>query len=113
MTENVRHESDVKHVRRFSKALFGGARYRLEVASAIAEADDGVVSTTGLAEALGIAPQSVHQELRVLVRTGLVARTDDLGTRQVFFRRLDSPYWEFCRTAFAEAAAMLERNPPE
>ncbi len=57
MTSNVDHEPDVslRAVRALSKALFGGAKYRIEIGAAISKTE--VVNTAELSERLGIARQ--------------------------------------------------------
>lgn len=93
--------------RAFSKALFGGARYRIEVGAAIETTEP--VNTARLAEQLNIARQSVNQELRVLVDAGLLTRTSRQG-REVYYVPEQSAYWSWCREAMAQAAGMLGRK---
>lgn len=108
--DRVEAGSDVTAVRHLSRVLFGGAQYRLEVAAAIARSD-GIVNAADLAHELSLAAQSVHKEIQLLERAGLVARTDRAGGRRVYFTRLESPYWIFCGEAYRDAEAMLERGP--
>jgi hypothetical protein len=67
------HESDtssaLQELRLLSRALFGGAQYRLEVGLAIA-VGDGLVCIKDLAEQLGDPPGSgsVNTELKILER---------------------------------------------
>jgi predicted transcriptional regulator len=100
-------DTTVSATRAFSKALFGGGRYRVEIGAAIHE--KGIVNTSELADQLVLPKQTVNQELRLLERIGLLLRdeTDDSG-RKVFLRRQDSIYWAFCAEAALRAAARLQ-----
>lgn len=109
MTNTIRQAPDdisVSATRAFSKALFGGGRYRAEIGAAIY--DKGIVNTSELADQLDLPKQTVNQELRLLERLGLLLRdeTDD-SSRKVFLRRQDSIYWAFCAEAALKAAARL------
>ena len=82
-----------------SRALFGGAQYRLEVGAAIADGD-GVVCIKDLAQALDDPPGtgSVNTELKVLERAGLLVRTPrERGERRVYLIRQPSVYWTLCQ----------------
>jgi DNA-binding MarR family transcriptional regulator len=86
-------------IRAMSRALFGGAQYRIEVGCAIA-AGDGLVCIKDLAEELGDPPGngSVNAELKVLERAGLLVRTPrERGERRVYLARQESSYWSFCQ----------------
>jgi hypothetical protein len=86
-------------IRERSRALFGGAQYRLEVGAAIADGD-GVVCIKDLAQELGDPPGagSVNTELKVLERAGLLVRTPrDRGERRVYLMRQPSAYWTLCQ----------------
>jgi predicted transcriptional regulator len=97
--------------RALSKLVFGGARYRIEVGAAIVESG-GTANVAWLAEELRINRQSVHQELSLLERAGLLERLPRVDDeRKVYFRTHESPFWDFCVRARGEAAAMLERKP--
>jgi DNA-binding MarR family transcriptional regulator len=90
---------DIEAVRRRSRALFGGAQYRIEVGAAIADGD-GITCLTDLAEHFKGSPgtASVNTELKVLEAAGLLTRaTKAKGERRVFLRRLPSVYWELCQ----------------
>ena len=81
-----------------SRALFGGAQYRVEVGAAIARGD-GVVCIKDLADELGDPPGngSVNTELKVLERAGLLVRANpEKGERRVFLLRQESRYWGLC-----------------
>jgi predicted transcriptional regulator len=114
MNSNVDQPTDVSiaATRALSKALFGGAQYRIEIGAAIA--DLPIVNTAELAVQLHLVRQSVNQELQVLERAGLLTRTPgtDDGGRKVFFFRQESNYWSFCTEALSNAAEMLERKRP-
>jgi predicted transcriptional regulator len=111
MTKNIEQESDVSQraTRALSKALFGGAQYRVEIGAAIAEGS--VINTAELAEKLGIVRQSVNQELLLLERIGLLARMPKGSDRKVYLIRQESSYWTWCKEASTHAAGMLEREP--
>jgi hypothetical protein len=105
--------SDVSRqkLRTLSRALFGGAQYRLEVGLAIAECD-GLVCIKDLAEDLGDPPGtgSVNTELKVLERAGLLVRmAPEKGERRVYLARQDSMYWEFCREMGARGSSASRR----
>src|SRR6266566_2268322 len=88
-------------LRERSRALFGGARYRLEVGAAIADGD-GIVCIKDLADVLGDPPGtgSVNTELKVLERSGLLERVRrERGERRVYLLRRQSDYWKFCQEA--------------
>ena len=92
-----------ERVRKLSRALFGGARYRIEIGAAIAEGD-GVVCIKDLADELGEAYEdapgngSVNTELKVLERAGLLERGPRSSSdRRVYLLRQNSRYWETCR----------------
>jgi hypothetical protein len=90
-----------KRLRARSRALFGGAQYRLEVGAAIADGD-GIVCIKDLAAQLGDPPGtgSVNTELKVLERSGLLERVErERGERRVYLFRKESSYWEFCQEA--------------
>jgi DNA-binding MarR family transcriptional regulator len=86
-------------VRALSRALFGGAQYRLEVGRAIAEGD-GLVCIKDLADHLGDPPgnASVNAELKVLERAGLLVRVPrEKGERRIYLARQESTYWTLCQ----------------
>jgi hypothetical protein len=90
-----------QRIRERSRALFGGAQYRLEVGAAIAEGD-GIVCIKDLADELGDPPGkgSVNAELKVLEHAGLLNRTPRTpGERRVYLMRQRSAYWTFCKEA--------------
>jgi hypothetical protein len=87
-----------RRTRERSRALFGGAQYRLEVGTSIAEGD-GIVCIKDLADELGDPPGigSVNAELKVLERVGLLKRAPrERGERRVYLVRQPSAYWKFC-----------------
>src|SRR6266536_5711575 len=86
-------------LRQRSRALFGGAQYRLEVGASIADGD-GVVCIKDLAQELGDPPGvgSVNTELKVLERAGLLVRAPrERGERRVYLMRQPSAYWQLCQ----------------
>ena|SRR5207248_8398242 len=96
-------KQDVKRqrLRERSRALFGGAQYRLEVGASIGDGD-GIVCIKDLAKVLGDPPGtgSVNTELKVLERSGLLERVDrEPGERRVYLLRAVSGYWAFCQEA--------------
>jgi DNA-binding MarR family transcriptional regulator len=99
MTKPSDTSSALQELRSLSRALFGGAQYRLEVGRAIA-VGDGLVCIKDLAEQLGDPPGSgsVNAELKILERAGLLARVPrEKGERRVYLARQDSAYWSFCQ----------------
>jgi DNA-binding MarR family transcriptional regulator len=95
----------LQRVRDLSRALFGGAQYRVEIGSAIA-GSDGLVCIKDLADQLGDPPGngSVNAELKVLERAGLVARVPrQKGERRVYLARQESAYWTLCRELVSRA----------
>jgi biotin operon repressor len=112
MTPNVNHVPDVtlRASRAYSRLLFGGARYRVEIGVAIRARP--VVNTAELADELGLSRQSVNQELRLLERCGLLCRVDGDSARKVYLIPQPSLYWDFCEEA-AEAAERRLRDAQE
>ena len=91
--------SALGELRSISRALFGGAQYRLEVGRAIADGD-GLVCIKDLAEQLGDPPGSgsVNAELKILERAGLLVRVPrQKGERRIYLARQDSAYWSLCQ----------------
>jgi hypothetical protein len=89
---------DLTDTRELSRNLFGGARYRIEVAAAIAESD-GIVCMVDLIRLLGDPPgkSSVNTELKVLEKTGLLTRPDERRGGRIYLVREESPFWEMCQ----------------
>jgi hypothetical protein len=86
-------------IRERSRALFGGAQYRIEVGAAIADGD-GIVCIKDLAQELGDPPGvgSVNTELKVLERARLLVRSPrERGERRVYLMRQPSVYWSLCQ----------------
>jgi predicted transcriptional regulator len=115
MTPNLDSAPDVSVLatRAFSKMLFGGAQYRIEIGAAIQQS--ALVNTAELADELGLARQSVNQELRVLERVGLLVRTEKAGdssSRKVFLMKESSAYWDFCVEAASTATGRLRGVQP-
>ena len=97
-----------------SRALFGGAQYRLEVGAAIADGD-GVVCIKDLAELLGDPPGtgSVNTELKILERAGLLVRAPrERGERRVYLLRQPSSFWRLCQEFRDEHAAIRTTGGP-
>lgn len=89
----------IRELRSLSRALFGGAQYRLEVGLAVADGD-GLTCIKDLAELLGDPPGagSVNAELKMLERAGLLVRVlREKGERRVYLARQDSAYWSLCQ----------------
>lgn len=85
-------------LRQRSRALFGGAQYRLEVGAAIADGD-GLVCIKDLAALFGDPPGtgSVNTELKVLERAGLLMRGPRQSSdRRVYLVRQPSTFWDLC-----------------
>lgn len=92
-----------KAARDRSRALFGGAQYRVEIGAAIADGD-GITCITDLAEQLAAeltdppGTASVNSELKVLEAAGLLVRAPkSKGERRVFLTRQPSAYWRLCQ----------------
>lgn len=98
--------------RAFSKALFGGAQYRLEIGAAIS--GKPMVNTAELADELGISRQSINQELRMLEGVGLLTRAEKGGDggRKVYLMKMTSAYWDFCIEATEDAVDRLRKVQP-
>ncbi|HWE32901.1 MAG TPA: helix-turn-helix domain-containing protein [Solirubrobacteraceae bacterium] len=77
--------------REFSRALMG-ARYRFEVAAAIARGK-GPFWSTQLATELGLPLHYVTKEVRALAAAGLVEPIETPGDRRQFYRRVESTFW--------------------
>jgi hypothetical protein len=96
-----------------SRALFGGAQYRLEVGAAIADSD-GIVCIKDLARTLGDPPgtASVNAELKVLERASLLTRAPrEQGERRVYLIREPSAYWDVCRELREASVRSSSRRP--
>jgi predicted transcriptional regulator len=91
--------------------MSGGANYRLEIGSAIASGD-GVANTSDLASQLALPRQAVNLELLMLERVGLLRREEQGSGRKVYFTRIPSDYWRWCKDGHTNAEEMLRRNPP-
>src|ERR671918_908427 len=99
MTQQPDTSTALRELRSLSRALFGGAQYRLEVGRAIADGD-GLVCIKDLAEQLGDPPGSgsVNAELKILERAGLLVRVPrEKGERRVYLARQESTYWSLCQ----------------
>jgi hypothetical protein len=99
MTKQPDTSTALPELRSLSRALFGGAQYRLEVGRAIADGD-GLVCIKDLAEQLGDPPGSgsVNAELKILERAGLLVRMPrEKGERRIYLARQDSAYWSLCQ----------------
>jgi DNA-binding MarR family transcriptional regulator len=77
--------------RSFSRALMG-ARYRLEVAVAIARGTNPFWASQ-LAAELGLPLHYVTKEVHALESAGLVEPINTPGDRRRFYRRLESSFW--------------------
>ncbi len=78
-------------VRTFSRALMG-ARYRLEVAVAIARGTSPFWATQVAGE-LHLPLHYVTKEIHALETAGLIDPIDTPGDRRRFYRRLESSFW--------------------
>lgn len=85
-------------LRDLSGALFGGARYRLEV-GAVIDAHDRLANTSEIARILGDPPGKggVDRELKILETAGLLGRVSPKGKKPVYWQADASPYWKMCR----------------
>jgi hypothetical protein len=110
---NVDQPTDVsiRASRALSHLMSGGANYRLEIGSAIASGD-GVANTSDLASQLALPRQAVNLELLMLERVGLLRREEQGSGRKVYFTRIPSDYWRWCKDGHTNAEEMLRRNPP-
>jgi hypothetical protein len=97
--------------RRLSKVVFG-QEHRLALMLAIADLPDGVFTLTDLVGRLQFRSASSAQDpLRALLIAGLVEKIDiDPGNRFKWYRRVDSPAWEWARD-LAARAALIEKSP--
>jgi hypothetical protein len=94
--------------RRISKLLLG-SRYRLEVASAIAQADPGVVHVHEVAAGLGLTDNLVRLEFEHFEEAGVLFRLDrPQGQQRQYFERMPSAYWQLVR-ALLNDVETLER----
>ena len=84
----------VEVLRGLSHAAFG-QRYRLECMLAIADSSDGLVTLSGLAGQLGVAPSNLQHPIRSLVLTGLLTPLASGDSRSRFYLRSDSAAWSW------------------
>ena len=88
--------------RTFSRALMG-ARYRLEVAVAIARGASPFWASR-LATELGLPLHYVTKEVHALEAAGLVEPINTPGDRRRFYRRLESSFWPLVTKLASELA---------
>src|SRR4051812_2260198 len=116
MSEDLDHVTQVSRAvraaRAASRALYGGAQYRIEIGAAIAElSEPRVVTTAQTVRAIsGISRQSVHHELRALEAAGLLTREDLPDRREVYWVPVDSLYWSSCLELRDRAEERLDRR---
>jgi DNA-binding MarR family transcriptional regulator len=96
-------------VRALSHRLFGGARYRVEVGAAISRRSR-IANIRELADELGLAPQTISNELKRLEASGLLRRTDR-HERKVYLVGAETSYWAFCEELEQRAARLLADVP--
>ncbi len=95
--------ADHRHaVRKFSRALMG-ARYRMEVAVAIARGTNPFWATQ-LATELRLPLHYVTKEVHTLEAAGLLEPINTPGDRRRFYRRLESSFWPLVSTVASELA---------
>ena len=81
-------------MRRMSRDAFGQS-YRLEVMTAIARSEDGLVCLTDLASTLGLSTSRIQGALRSLVDVGLLTEMPPGDGRRRFLLRNRSAAWEW------------------
>lgn len=108
---------DVEALRGLSHAAFG-QRYRLECMLAIANSKDGLVTLSGLAGQVGVAPSNLQHPIRSLVQSGLLTPLASGDSRSRFYLRNESAAWAWARelqewALGAASSSALERDKLE
>ena len=97
--------------RRVSVLMFGN-RYKLDLVAALAEAGDGGVSMSKLAEEHQVAASVYYAPLTDLLEAGLVVRMDPVpGDRRRWYARSGARAWGSLR-ALAHDLAELDKGRP-
>jgi hypothetical protein len=100
---------DPERVRRTSKVLVGN-RYRLEIASAVAQLQSDIFHAKELADALGLPLNVVSQQVKAFVTVGVCEDVPAVaGQRQRFFRRVPCSYWTGCAVLLDELSQLSSR----
>jgi DNA-binding IclR family transcriptional regulator len=96
--------------RRLSVLLFGN-RYKLDLLAALAEAGDGGVSVSALAERHQVSASVYYPPLKDLLEAGLVAQLAVVSReRRRWYARVDHQVWEPMRDLARELAEMEVRE---
>lgn len=90
-----------------SQAAFG-QRYRLEVMLAIADAEDGFVSLSELAQQLGVSVSTLQGPFRDLVAVGLLSPLPHGDSRHRFYHRNPSSAWSWAQELHAQTQLVDE-----
>lgn len=96
-------------LRTLSRAAFG-QNYRLEVMLAIADSEDGLVTQTELAQALGVSVSNVQGPVKSLVDCGLLTEMPQGDSRSKFFLRNRSAAWDWAREMRITVLPALEHD---
>lgn len=99
-----------ERLRTLSQVAFG-QRYRLELMLAVADAKDGIVCLTDLAQALRVTMSNLQQPLKALVATGLLLPLPAGDSRRKFYLRNPSAAWTWAHE-LAAASQALDRDYP-
>lgn len=83
-----------ERLRERSKLVFGN-KDRLEVIAAIAQNADDLISGTDLELEIGMSQSRVRKQLVALAEAGLLTAFPRSGDVRRWYRRNDSPLWEF------------------
>jgi DNA-binding IclR family transcriptional regulator len=86
----------VDSLREISRSAFGQT-HRLELMIAIADSDDGVVSLTELARALGVSISSLQRPFESVIATKLISPLPDVDSRYRYYTRNPSSAWAWAK----------------
>jgi hypothetical protein len=88
-------------------ALLFGNRHKLELLTALANAEDGRVNLSLLATAQGVPASVYYGPIRTLIDAGLVQRlAPQPHDRHRWYGRTESPLWACIRALVGELAAV-------
>ena len=86
------HSEEV--IRALSVVVFG-QRHRLELMTAVARSEDGIVCLKDLAEEQRVSSSSLQKPLKDLLSAGLLSALPSGDSKRRYYQRTPSAAWEF------------------